>query len=77
MRATLKVMYRNKAIGIDNLSDACLVNSNHDHRLKNLLDEVVSNGAKVLAAVKIDGSENYITPTFLENITPVRTDNKI
>jgi aldehyde dehydrogenase (NAD+) len=70
MKATMEAMYGNDGPGIDNPSYARLVNSNHFRRVKNLLDEAISNGAKLLAGGKTDSSQNYISPTLLGNVIP-------
>lgn len=69
MKATMEAMYGNEGPGTDNPSYARLVNANHYRRVKNLLEESVSNGAKLIAGGKTDDSENYIAPTLLENVT--------
>jgi len=47
---------------------ARMVNSRHAARVKSLLDDAVSRGAKVLAGGQTDDSDDYIAPTLLGSI---------
>lgn len=68
MKATIEAMYGKEGPGIDNPSYARLVNANHYHRVKNLLEEAITNGAELVTGGKTYDTENYIAPTLLENI---------
>ncbi|MDZ4297933.1 MAG: aldehyde dehydrogenase family protein [Moraxellaceae bacterium] len=47
---------------------ARMVNSRHAARVKSLLDDAVSRGAKVLAGGQTDAGDDYIAPTLLGSI---------
>ena len=51
-----------------------IVNNKHLTRIKGLLDEAVSKGAKVEAGGNTNEADNYIQPTVLSNVSP---DSKI
>ena len=69
MKATMEAMYGKDGPGIDSPSYPRLVNANHYQRVKNLIEEAVANGAKVVAGGKTDDSENYISPTLLNGVS--------
>lgn len=46
-----------------------IINNKHFHRIKNLLDDAVKNGAKVELGGKSDENDNYISPTVLSNVS--------
>ena len=50
--------------------DCRIINSRHFGRIKRLLDDAISKGAKVEIGGNTDASENYIGPTVLTNVTP-------
>ena len=68
-KATVEAMYGPDGPGSDSLAYARMVNANHYHRVKNLLDEAVSNGATVVTGGHTDDAENYIAPTLLTDVT--------
>jgi aldehyde dehydrogenase (NAD+) len=70
MKATMDAMYGTDGPGIDNAAYPRLVNANHYRRVKNLLEEAITNGAEIVAGGKTDDAENYIAPTLLENVNP-------
>ncbi len=49
-------------------SYARLINNWHFHRVKNMVDETLSKGAKVVTGGHFNESENYIAPTILSDI---------
>ena len=55
---------------IESNDDCRIVNAKHFSRIKRLLDDAISKGAKVEAGGTTDASQNYIAPTILTNITP-------
>ncbi len=48
---------------------ARVVNPRHFERLKNTLEDAVSNGAKVVIGGQTDASQNFIAPTVLTNMS--------
>lgn len=46
-----------------------IINNRHFNRLKGLLDDAVSKGAKIEVGGKLDESDNYISPTVLTNVS--------
>lgn len=48
---------------------ARVVNGNHFHRVKSLIDSSISEGAKVIKGAKFKEEDNYVAPTILEGIT--------
>ena len=55
---------------IESNDDCRIVNARHFGRIKRLLDDAISKGAKIEAGGNSDGSQNYISPTILTNVTP-------
>ena len=51
-----------------------IVNNKHFTRIKGLLDDAVSKGAKIEAGGNTNEADNYIQPTVISNVTP---DSKI
>lgn len=51
-----------------------IVNNKHFNRLKGLLENATANGAKVVAGGQLDESQNYISPTLIDD---VQLDSKI
>jgi len=47
---------------------ARIVNTRHTSRIKSLLDDATSKGAKVLTGGAVDEADCYIAPTLIENI---------
>ena len=45
-----------------------MVNARHTKRVKALLDDAVSRGAKVIVGGEVDESANFVAPTLLEDI---------
>lgn len=70
LKGTIEFMYGVEGPGIESQKYARLVNSNHYRRVKGLLEEALENGAKLITGGKTDDSENYISPTLLDNVTP-------
>ncbi len=70
LKGTIQHMYGVDGPGIESPKYARLVNSNHYRRVKNLLDEALENGAKLVTGGKTNDSENYISPTLLDDVTP-------
>lgn len=57
--------------GIESNPDYCrIVNTKHYHRIKNLLDDAQSRGAKILAGGLHDEAQDFLAPTLLEGIQP-------
>lgn len=50
--------------------DCRIINARHYARVKRLLDDALSKGAKVEIGGGADANENYIAPTVLTNVTP-------
>ncbi|MFN8287015.1 MAG: aldehyde dehydrogenase family protein [Chitinophagales bacterium] len=50
--------------------DCRIINARHYARVKRLLDDAVSKGAKVEIGGNTDANENYIAPTVLCNVSP-------
>ncbi len=46
-----------------------MVNERHHNRVKNLYEDAVNKGAKVETGGAFDGSQNYISPTVVTNIS--------
>jgi aldehyde dehydrogenase (NAD+) len=67
MKATMDAMYGAEGPGLDGAYGR-LVNANHYRRVKNLLEEAITNGAEIVAGGKTDDAENYIAPTLLEDV---------
>ena len=55
---------------IDSPDDCRIVNAKHFGRIKRLLDDAISKGAKVEAGGNTDAAQNYLAPTILTNVTP-------
>ncbi len=70
MKATAETMYGTEGPGIENPKYARLSNNHHFNRVKNLLDDALENGAKIITGGKTDAAENYISPTLLDNVSP-------
>jgi len=51
-----------------------IVNNKHFNRIKGLLDEAVSKGAKIAVGGQTNEADNFIAPTVLTNVAP---DSKI
>ena len=67
MKTSIESMYGNDA---KQSADYCrVVNNRHFNRLDNLLKEAVENGANVAVGGQTDGSENYVAPTLLTDVT--------
>lgn len=51
--------------------DYCrIVNNKHFHRIRNLLDDAQSRGAKILTGGFHDDDQDFLAPTLLEGVTP-------
>lgn len=70
LKGTIEHLYGADGPGIESPKYARLVNSNHYRRVKNLLEDALLNGAKLVIGGKTDDAENYISPTLLDNVTP-------
>ncbi|HLP21527.1 MAG TPA: aldehyde dehydrogenase family protein [Chitinophagales bacterium] len=46
-----------------------IINNRHFNRLKNVLNDAISKGAKVELGGQLDESDNYIAPTILSNVS--------
>lgn len=46
-----------------------IINNRHFNRLKNVLNDAISKGAKVELGGQLDESDNYISPTILSNVS--------
>ncbi len=46
-----------------------IVNSNHYNRIKNLVEETISQGAEAVSGNTYRDEDNYIAPTILKNVT--------
>jgi aldehyde dehydrogenase (NAD+) len=69
MKATIESMYGVDGPGVDSSAYPRLVNAHHYHRVKNLLEDALENGATVVTGGTVDDSDNYISPTLLDNVT--------
>lgn len=69
MKGTIEAMYGTDGPGANSGAYARMVNAHHYRRVKNLLDEAVSNGANVVTGGATDESENYISPTLLDQVS--------
>jgi aldehyde dehydrogenase (NAD+) len=69
MKATIESMYGVDGPGTSSLSYARLVNKHHYNRVKNLMEDAVENGANIVTGGNTDDSENYISPTLLDNVS--------
>lgn len=49
-------------------SYARIVNRSHFRRIKNLIEDAVTKGATITLGGQMDEADNFITPTFLENV---------
>jgi aldehyde dehydrogenase (NAD+) len=70
LKSTITNMYGADGPGIESPKYARMVNSNHYRRVKNLLEDALLNGAKLVTGGKTDDSENYLSPTLLDHVTP-------
>ena len=68
MKATIESMYGDGGPGVDSLTYPRLVNAHHYRRVKNLLEDALENGANVITGGTVDDSDNYISPTLLDNV---------
>lgn len=68
MKATIESMYGVDGPGVDSLTYPRLVNAHHYRRVKNLLEDALENGANVVTGGTVDDSDNYISPTLLDNV---------
>lgn len=70
LKGTIEYMYGVDGPGIESPKYARLVNNYHYHRVKRLLDDALENGAKLVTGGNTDDSENYISPTLLDDVSP-------
>jgi aldehyde dehydrogenase (NAD+) len=70
MKDTIEHMYGPEGPGIDSNAYGRLVNTYHYHRVRNLLEDAVGNGATVVTGGQTDESDNYIAPTLLDHVKP-------
>ena len=54
----------------DNKSIARIVNNHHYKRVKQLIDNSLTDGATLIFGNHFDSDTNYISPTLLNNVTP-------
>jgi len=69
MKDTIESMYGIDGPGTSSLTYARLVNNHHYNRVKNLIDDAVENGANIVTGGNTDDSDNYISPTLIDNIS--------
>jgi len=69
-KAVLEKAYGAGAATKDSPHLARIVNTRHTGRVKALLDDAKSRGARVLVGGEVSESESYIAPTLLDNISP-------
>jgi aldehyde dehydrogenase (NAD+) len=68
MKATIETMYGVDGPGVDSATYPRLVNAHHYNRVKNLLEDALENGANVITGGTVDDSDNYISPTLLDDV---------
>jgi aldehyde dehydrogenase (NAD+) len=68
VKTSIESLYGAEGPGPQSTSSARMVNANHYRRVKNLMEEVILNGADLVTGGKMDGSQNYIDPTLLGNV---------
>ena len=68
MKATVEAMYGADGPGPDSPAYARMVNQNHYQRVKKLIEDSVMSGATVITGGQTEDSENYISPTLLDNV---------
>lgn len=69
IKATIESMYGTDGPGVDSALYPRLVNAHHHSRVKNLMEDALINGANLVTGGKVDDSDNYISPTLLDNVT--------
>ncbi|AMO99343.1 aldehyde dehydrogenase family protein [Collimonas arenae] len=67
-RAALEAAYGKTAQQADSPDLARIVNQRHTARIKNLLDDATSRGARVVTGGLVDESQRYIAPTLIDGI---------
>jgi len=70
LKSTIVNMYGADGPGIASPKYARMVNNNRYRRVKSLLEDALLNGAELVTGGKTDDSENYISPTLLDHVTP-------
>jgi aldehyde dehydrogenase (NAD+) len=67
---SIQKLYNAENKGIKNSPDYCrIINTKHFNRIKDLFDDAVSKGARVLAGGEFDETERFISPTLLGNVS--------
>jgi aldehyde dehydrogenase (NAD+) len=67
---SISKLYNAENKGIINSPDYCrIINTKHFNRIKDLFDDAVAKGAKVLAGGEFDEKELFISPTLLGNVS--------
>ncbi|QMW05112.1 aldehyde dehydrogenase family protein [Spirosoma foliorum] len=70
LRERLKAMYSPDGQPVETSdSYARIINNRHFGRLRDLVDDAVTKGAKVVLGGKMNPDQNFIEPTVLENVT--------
>ncbi len=71
MQQSLEAMYNADGKGVVHSPDlACMVNHGHFLRVKALLEDALSKGAKIVTGGETKEAENFISPTIITHITP-------
>ena len=68
MKVTIESMYGADGPGLNSALYPRLVNAHHYHRVKSLLEDALENGASIVTGGTLDYSDNYISPTLLDNV---------
>ncbi|GAB4043581.1 aldehyde dehydrogenase family protein [Spirosoma litoris] len=70
LRERLEAMYSSNGQPVETSdSYARIINNRHFGRLRDLVDDAVTKGAKVVLGGKMNPDQNFIEPTVLENVT--------
>jgi len=68
--SSLKEFYAPSDKGIDQSPDYCrIINDHHFQRLNSLYEDALEKGACVLTGGELDGTDRFIAPTILDNIS--------
>ena len=70
MKNAINKMYDSDGKGVTNSPYLCrIVNHKHFLRLKGLLDDAISKGAKIVVGGEMDEKNNFISPTIITQVT--------
>ncbi len=70
MEATVQKFYNTENNGIEKSKDyARIVNERHFHRIKTLVDEAISEGAKIIFGGEFNEEDCFISPTLISHCT--------